>query len=374
MKEKHQKHTNLKRPDLGYFGRNEFSIIGTPCDNIKDLAMHILDRFSDQYEMAYMEEDHHASEAQIKNVSLYTDRINYQNLEFHRKPNEYENRVLYNDRDIIIVNGNHHLGSSQIVVIDEKKKESLSRKLDRLTDVKMVLFQDGHDQIWDFLLDNIEGINDVPKFQLSDTDGICIFLEKTFADLKPELKSLILIGGKSTRMGQDKASIEYHGQSQKDHLHELCRKHMSEVYFSVRNDHKALQGNVITDSFQGLGPFGAILSAFREQPETAWLTIACDLPFVNEEAISHLISKRDPSKMATAFLNPATGFADPLFTIWEPKSYMALLQFLAQGYSCPRKVLINSEVELIELPEGVEWLKNLNTPEQRDEFIQSQSQ
>ena len=53
---------------------------------------------------------------------------------------------------------------------------------------------------------------------------------------------------------------------------------------------------------------------------------------------------------------------EPLVTIWEPKSYPILLSYLAQGYSCPRKVLINSEVEIVEVAD--ELICNVNTPEE----------
>jgi molybdopterin-guanine dinucleotide biosynthesis protein A len=39
-----------------------------------------------------------------------------------------------------------------------------------------------------------------------------------------------------------------------------------------------------------------------------------------------------------------------------------LLNYLAQGYSCPRKVLINSDVEIIEVDDDL--IRNINTPEE----------
>ena len=66
--------------------------------------------------------------------------------------------------------------------------------------------------------------------------------------------------------------------------------------------------------------------------------------------------------MATAFQSPVNEFPDPLLTIWEPKSYTLLLNYLAQGYSCPRKVLINSDVEIVEIDEH--FIRNINTPEE----------
>jgi molybdopterin-guanine dinucleotide biosynthesis protein A len=51
-----------------------------------------------------------------------------------------------------------------------------------------------------------------------------------------------------------------------------------------------------------------------------------------------------------------------LITIYEPKAYPILLQYLAQGYSCPRKMLINSEVEIVEVED--DFIRNINTPEE----------
>ena len=48
-------------------------------------------------------------------------------------------------------------------------------------------------------------------------------------------------------------------------------------------------------------------------------------------------------------------------TIWEPKSYPVLLSFLAQGYNCPRKALINSNTNLLTAPDP-DALINVNTP------------
>ena len=119
---------------------------------------------------------------------------------------------------------------------------------------------------------------------------------------------------------------------------------------------------IIFDNFIGLGPFGAIASAFRENPNSAWLVVACDLPLLDKDALDFLIQHRDPSKVATAFNSPDNEFPEPLITIWEPRSYPILLSFLSQGYSCPRKVLINSDVALVDAPDP-RVLTNVNSPE-----------
>jgi molybdopterin-guanine dinucleotide biosynthesis protein A len=111
-----------------------------------------------------------------------------------------------------------------------------------------------------------------------------------------------------------------------------------------------------------LGPFGAICSAFQQNPNVAWLVLATDVPFVNSEVIQLLLKHRNPSKIATSIKGKGKEFPEPLITLWEPKAYPVLLNFLAQGYSCPRKVLINSDVEIVEVDDLL--IRNINTPEE----------
>jgi molybdopterin-guanine dinucleotide biosynthesis protein A len=116
----------------------------------------------------------------------------------------------------------------------------------------------------------------------------------------------------------------------------------------------------ITDSFADLGPVGGILSAFRHNPNAAWLVVACDLPYLTDKSLQHLIENRDISRTATAFASEENNnWPEPLITIWEPRSYSWLLQMMAQGYSCPRKALINADVAILQAQDVTE-LRNVN--------------
>ena len=291
------------------------------------------------------------------------DNISHHTLEWEGSFDTYKAHSVHNEEDIVLVNGNHFKGKNQVIFIHPKKKASLQKKLDRLDSVYLFILCEGEEKIWDFLEADH---GDVPVLKLEDRDGQQIFFAKQFASTVAPLCGLAMVGGGSTRMGEDKSQLDYHGLPQKEYVKKIMSAHVDKVFVSdAKSSEKS--DEILVDTFTGLGPFGGILSAFREHPETAFLVLACDLPLVNEEAVQYLISKRNPAKLATTFLNPQTGFADPLFTIWEPKSYMVLLQFLAQGYACPRKVLINSDVELLELP-NENWLRNANTPEERKEI------
>jgi molybdopterin-guanine dinucleotide biosynthesis protein A len=70
------------------------------------------------------------------------------------------------------------------------------------------------------------------------------------------------------------------------------------------------------------------------------------------------------SAIATTFESPDSGFPEPLIPFGNLKAIAVLLSFLAQGYSCPRKVLINSDTHAAKCPAARRRLTNVNTPEE----------
>ncbi len=393
MKEKHQKHAKLTRPDIGNFARSEWAIIGTPCGNIQQLAKKIAEKLTPeeesgqapQYTVGYVDADHKAGDdgASLAHFSAeYTDKIGFHRFDFNKKDlNPFQFRPLFNEADVVIVNGNHFTAARQIVVLDPKKMESLSRKLDRLTQVDMFLTlnTEGSDLNTFLKIANIENDNkwsEIPVFNMNEIDLITDYLKLKIN--KCVIKSLILAGGKSQRMGINKATLNYHGKPQTEFLVDILRGLHIDPHLSCRKeqavdfmmDLAAEDVSIITDTFLDLGPFGAILSAFRHDPNTAWLVIACDLPLLDAETLDYLIKNRNLSAVATAFKSPDSkdSFPEPLITIWEPRAYPILLSFLAQGISCPRKVLINSDIHLLDAP-NLDALRNVNTPEEREDVL-----
>lgn len=169
-------------------------------------------------------------------------------------------------------------------------------------------------------------------------------------------------------MGRDKKVIQYHGVSQLDYLADLLQDHVDEIFISCHPDRMANTAhNILKDTFLDLGPYGGILSAFRFNPNVAWLSVPVDMPLVDAELITELIAQRDTSRIATCFHDPATGFPEPLLTIWEPRAYPVLLQNLGQGISCLRKTLINSDAKVLTTT-SPEKLRNANTPEEMEEM------
>lgn len=188
---------------------------------------------------------------------------------------------------------------------------------------------------------------------------------------KDNLYGLILMGGQSSRMGTDKSSLEYHGQPHAEFMFELVKSILPNTFVSVREGQEvSFTDQAIQDNFPTKGPINGILSAMTQHSDKAWLVLAVDLPFVTEQTIHHLIASRNTEKIATAFATKESGLPEPLVAIWEHHAIEALKEHhLVEDKRCPRKFLINSDIELVHPQDDLE-LYNANNPE---EFEQAKS-
>ena len=186
---------------------------------------------------------------------------------------------------------------------------------------------------------------------------------------------LVLAGGKSRRMGQDKAVLERDGKTQLAYLTDLLGEYVDRVFVSMRADQ---QGDVeraryeqIIDSVDSAGPAAGILSAIAAYPDVDWLVVACDLPNIDGRTIDHLLRNRASDQPFTAFTSTHDGLPEPLCAVYHVGSGAIVQQFVDDGINCPRKVLIRSDTKLLEQP-NPRALDNVNTPDDlRDSILKA---
>jgi len=176
------------------------------------------------------------------------------------------------------------------------------------------------------------------------------------------LNGLVLAGGHSTRMGTDKALLAYNGKPQREFLFDLLKQFCDRVYTSCRKDQNIPEMlNPIPDRFEMVGPMNGILTAFTHHPDSNWLIIAVDMPYINRDTLQLLISSHDENKTATCFYNPETQQPEPLLTLWGPEAQPLLLTFTEKGNISPREFLKTHDVNLIQPPDE-KTLLNFNSP------------
>ncbi|MDY6948614.1 MAG: molybdopterin converting factor subunit 1 [Pseudomonadota bacterium] len=178
---------------------------------------------------------------------------------------------------------------------------------------------------------------------------------------------LVLAGGASTRMQRDKAAIEYHGESQLHWTFHLLSRVCAATFVSVRPEQREEPTRAglpqIVDRQPGIGPIAGISAALQAHPKAAWLVVACDLPYLNEQTLRYLVEHRDVRKLATVFKSSHDGLPEPLCAIWEPAAREPVLAYVAAGKQCPRKFLITADALLLDLPDN-RALDNVNTTDE----------
>lgn len=139
---------------------------------------------------------------------------------------------------------------------------------------------------------------------------------------------VVLAGGRSTRLGQDKVRLRLPGDG-RDMLArtaDLLAACTDGVVISCRapdagEETLALPGiRSIPDAEPGLGPLGGVWSALRELRQPI-LVLSCDLPFMDVPTLRRLIDARGarpPEALMTTFQQAETGFIEALVAVYEP--------------------------------------------------------
>ena len=177
--------------------------------------------------------------------------------------------------------------------------------------------------------------------------------------MSAQLYGLLLVGGKSTRMGQDKAQLIYRDdQAEWIRLHKLLNQLCDKSFLSHPAD-QDFGVDAIIDPAEG--PLCAIHAAQQAHPHARWLVIACDLPLLESSTLAELIASASTQNQATSYHSRIDQRAEPLCAIYEPSSAEAIAQAVKDGARCPRKVLeaIDTKIIVLNSPHA---LDNANSP------------
>ena len=180
------------------------------------------------------------------------------------------------------------------------------------------------------------------------------------------LYGLVLAGGKSRRMGQDKALLRRNGCSQLENVFALLQSVTDRQFVSARqeqlDDPERGRFPQIVDRYDDIGPVAGILSAMQEHADVDWLVVACDLPNLDRTTLEFLIDQRAADKPFTAYRSSHDDLPEPLCTVYQSGSDAIIRNFVDDGLVCPRKMLIRADTKLLQQPNPAA-LDNINTPD-----------
>lgn len=182
------------------------------------------------------------------------------------------------------------------------------------------------------------------------------------------ISAMILSGGKSSRMGQDKASLKWNQTSMIEHLaNELKCDRISEVFISAAHegDYAKTGLPVVADEHEGIGPLEGIRRGLLYAKEEYLFVCAVDMPFVSGKTALSLTERVCPEYNAYVFREG--GRIHPVCAIYH-KSVLPVIEMLIRDGNYKISELLDRVqtfyVDLEESGLDKKNLVNVNTPEE----------
>ena len=181
------------------------------------------------------------------------------------------------------------------------------------------------------------------------------------------ITGVILAGGKSRRMGQDKALLEYEGKPLIQHVAEALRCVFKKVI--IISDHgkryKFLGLPVHEDSYKHCGPLGGIHAAFARTKTEKIFVASCDLPLLSSQTVLNIVTWPLPGDAVVVRCGRSI---QPLCGVYSRSSFHVLERHLKRGQLSVLQFLENLSTFVVTSQatatcRGKEVAFNINTPD-----------
>lgn len=173
---------------------------------------------------------------------------------------------------------------------------------------------------------------------------------------------IVLSGGKSSRMGEDKAFLALGELTLIEWIIKKGREAgINEIVIVANNieKFKNLNGKVVKDFFPGQGPLAGIHSGLVHSRLYNNIVVPCDMPFVAMDIFHKLLEKQKDCQVVVPMMD---GKYQPLTAIYTKNCIPYIEQLLTNSITKVIKLYELVETCYVELTEDVSFF-NINTPE-----------
>jgi molybdopterin-guanine dinucleotide biosynthesis protein A len=184
-----------------------------------------------------------------------------------------------------------------------------------------------------------------------------------------DVTAFVLAGGKSTRMGADKAFLQWENETLLDRALRLAGAVAEEV--RIVGDAKRFSrpaSAVIADVYRDRGPLGGIHAALSSTASELNLMLAVDLPLMKPEFLAYLIAQARESGAIVTVPRAGGGF-QPLCAVYRREFAGTAEDSLQAGKNkidplfAKVRARVIEQGELVRAGFSAEMFRNVNTPE-----------
>lgn len=180
------------------------------------------------------------------------------------------------------------------------------------------------------------------------------------------VSGVILAGGKSSRMGQDKALIQWQGKRLVDYLIAAMEPVCQEILISTHLNPKYFPNyQVIRDEFTDIGPLAGIESGLRHASNPTVIFASVDTPLLSASLFAFLLNHHGQFDISLA---AHKGVNEPMIGIYKKRIHPLVLTFIEEGKNKPPELIRSTHWQEIEVNSSHNFyhnqlFKNLNRPQ-----------
>jgi molybdopterin-guanine dinucleotide biosynthesis protein A len=184
-----------------------------------------------------------------------------------------------------------------------------------------------------------------------------------------KISGIILAGGKSRRMGHDKAFLALGGQSLIEIVIERVQAVAAEVIVVTNTPlrYAHLATRLVGDIYRGVGTLGGMHAGLTAARHDYALVVGCDMPFLNPLLLTYMASL---APQYDAVVPQVDGLFEPLHAIYS-RSCLPLIedricarQWEAFSFYPQARVRYFDREEMVRFDPALLSLRNANTPEE----------
>ncbi len=156
------------------------------------------------------------------------------------------------------------------------------------------------------------------------------------------ISAVILAGGKSSRMGRDKALLPFANYSTlSEYQYRRLEKIFNRVYLSSKVDKFPFDAKIIFDKYEEYNPLNAIISSFEEINSEAIFFISVDMPFLSLLSIEKMIEIYRDSSYDIVATRGSVGL-EPMGSIYSKDIYKIATKMYSKNNFKLKNLILNS--------------------------------
>ncbi len=178
------------------------------------------------------------------------------------------------------------------------------------------------------------------------------------------ITGIILAGGKSTRIGTDKAFLKLNGITFIEHIAKSISPFVNEIIIVSNNTaYDKLGYKRVEDLIKDSGPLAGLYTGLHYSKTAYNLVLSCDVPLVNDRVLNTLIDGIDGTSEVIQL--KSLDRTIPLIAIYKKECITKCLELLNKGERRLRAFVSKLNTKTITLKSDLDiYVKNINTLEQ----------